>query len=243
MKRILSFVCIGTLILSIGCGLIWAQAVAQISGIVRDQSGAVLPGVEVTVTQTETGVSRGVVSNETGSYVLPNLPLGPYRLEASLPGFRTYVQTGGKPGVFFFSLDAGSLAAVTAARTLLNLPYYAASMEVQPWGDGVSYKSSRSDDSGARFEATYQPEGGVFTPIAGTLDCFLTERYCLYHVDHGGHPYRLDIHHPPWPLQHARSAIAANTMLDIHRLTPLESSPLLHFAKRQDMVAWAPERL
>lgn len=171
------------------------------------------------------------------------VPALPWVSEFPELNVRTYVQTGGKPGVFFFSLDAGSLAAVTAARTLLNLPYYAASMEVQPWGDGVSYKSSRSDDSGARFEATYQPEGGVFTPIAGTLDCFLTERYCLYHVDHGGHPYRLDIHHPPWPLQHARSAIAANTMLDIHRLTPLESSPLLHFAKRQDMVAWAPERL
>src|SRR5207249_6486859 len=55
---------------------------------------AVLPGVEVTVTQTETGVMRSAVTNETGSYVLPTLPLGPYKLEAALPGFRTFVQTG-----------------------------------------------------------------------------------------------------------------------------------------------------
>src|SRR5437016_1292070 len=71
-----------------------AQATAQLSGTVRDQSGAVLPGVEVTATQTETGVVRTTVTNETGSYSLPNLPLGPYRLEAALSGFRSFAQTG-----------------------------------------------------------------------------------------------------------------------------------------------------
>src|SRR5437867_873374 len=76
------------------CATVWAQATAQISGTVRDQSGAVLPGVEVTGTQTETGIARTAVTNETGSYVLSNLPLGPYRLEAALTGFRTFVQTG-----------------------------------------------------------------------------------------------------------------------------------------------------
>jgi carboxypeptidase family protein len=73
---------------------LYAQNVAQLSGSVKDQSGAVLPGVEVKVTQTETGLTRDAVSDETGSYTLPNLPLGPYRLEAALPGFRTYVQSG-----------------------------------------------------------------------------------------------------------------------------------------------------
>src|SRR5713226_1863460 len=73
---------------------VWAQATAQISGAVQDQSGAALPGAEITATQTETGISRTTITNETGSYVLPDLPLGPYRLEAALPGFRTFVQTG-----------------------------------------------------------------------------------------------------------------------------------------------------
>src|SRR5438093_2540890 len=73
---------------------IWGQATAQISGTVKDQTGAVLPGVEVTATQTDTGITRTTVTNETGSYALLNLALGPYRLEASLPGFRTYRQTG-----------------------------------------------------------------------------------------------------------------------------------------------------
>ena len=73
----------------------WAQlSTAQLSGRITDESGATLPGVTVTVTQTDTGLTRSVVTNETGTYVLPNLPTGPYRLEAALQGFRTYVQTG-----------------------------------------------------------------------------------------------------------------------------------------------------
>jgi hypothetical protein len=76
------------------CASLWAQGTAQIGGTAKDQSGAVLPGVEITVTQTETGIARSAVTNETGSYVLPNLAIGPYRLEAALPGFRTFVQTG-----------------------------------------------------------------------------------------------------------------------------------------------------
>jgi Carboxypeptidase regulatory-like domain/TonB dependent receptor-like, beta-barrel len=78
----------------LSCTAVFAQSTAQINGTVKDQSGAVLPGVEVTVTQTDTGVQRSMPTDETGSFVLSNLPIGPYRLEAALPGFRTYVQTG-----------------------------------------------------------------------------------------------------------------------------------------------------
>jgi hypothetical protein len=94
MKRISIAFFIGLLGSTLACASAWAQATAQISGTVKDQSGAVLPGVEVTATQTETGIARMVVTNETGSYILPNLPLGPYRLEAALVGFRTFVQMG-----------------------------------------------------------------------------------------------------------------------------------------------------
>jgi len=76
------------------CAGLWAQSTAQITGSLKDQTGAVLPGVEVTVTQTDTGLTRSTVTDETGSYVLSNLPIGPYRLEATLPGFRSFVQTG-----------------------------------------------------------------------------------------------------------------------------------------------------
>src|SRR5437879_13874212 len=94
MKRIWIASFIGLLASTMTCSSVWAQATAQISGAVQDQSGAVLPGVEVTATQTETGVSRSTVTNETGHYVLPNLSLGAYKLEAVLPGFRSFLQTG-----------------------------------------------------------------------------------------------------------------------------------------------------
>ena len=85
----------GLLVCLLTCAMAWGQgSTAQISGTVTDQSGAVLPGVEVMATQTETGVVRSAVTNESGSYALPNLPIGPYKLEASLPGFRSFAQTG-----------------------------------------------------------------------------------------------------------------------------------------------------
>jgi hypothetical protein len=73
-----------------------AQAVstAQINGTVKDQGGLVLPGVTITVTQTDTGLIRTAVTDDAGSFVLQNLPVGPYRLEAMLQGFRTFQQTG-----------------------------------------------------------------------------------------------------------------------------------------------------
>src|SRR6185369_17183946 len=72
----------------------WAQATAQINGTVADSSGAILPGVTVVAIQTDTGFRREAVTDEKGAYGLLNLPLGPYRLEASLAGFRSYAQTG-----------------------------------------------------------------------------------------------------------------------------------------------------
>jgi hypothetical protein len=97
------------------CAVVWAQSTAQISGSVADQSGAVLPGVDVTVTQTQTGFTRAAITNETGSYVLANLPIGPYKLEVALAGFRTYVQNGivlavSSNPVFNVKLDVGQVA-------------------------------------------------------------------------------------------------------------------------------------
>src|ERR1051325_7751413 len=94
MKPIWVGLCIGLFALFVTCGSLSAQGTAQISGAVQDSSGAVLPGAEITATQTDTGFSRATITNETGRYVLPNLPVGPYKLEASLPGFRTFAQTG-----------------------------------------------------------------------------------------------------------------------------------------------------
>ena len=94
LMRTLTTVAACAMLYGLTTGLAWAQATAQLNGRVADESGAVLPGVTVTVTQTDTGFTRTVVTEGDGAYVMPNLPTGPYRLEVSLQGFRTYVQTG-----------------------------------------------------------------------------------------------------------------------------------------------------
>jgi uncharacterized protein len=156
---------------------------------------------------------------------------------------RTYVRVGDRPGVYFFSLDAARWLAVVAARRLLNLPYYAADMTLERQGDGLHYESVRRGRQRAQFDATYEPLGVPFAAAVGSIEYFLTERYCLYHHHRQGHPYRLDIHHRPWSLQAARAAIAMNTMAAANHLALAGAPALLHFARRQDVVAWAPTRL
>jgi uncharacterized protein YqjF (DUF2071 family) len=85
--------------------------------------------------------------------------------------------------------------------------------------------------------------GAAFVAVEGSLEHFLTERYCLYNLGRRAAPYRLEIHHPPWPLQPATASIDRNTMGEANGITVPGTAPLLHFSKRQDMVAWAPARL
>ena len=82
------------ILFALACAGVWAQGISQIQGIVRDASGSAVPGAKVTATQTDTGAVRTAVSGEDGAYVLANLPIGPYRIEAAKEGFATYVQTG-----------------------------------------------------------------------------------------------------------------------------------------------------
>ncbi|OFV93007.1 MAG: hypothetical protein A3H28_13160 [Acidobacteria bacterium RIFCSPLOWO2_02_FULL_61_28] len=82
------------LVFFLACANLWAQATAQINGRVQDASGSVVPGAEVRATQSETNVVRTTITEADGSYVLINLPIGPYRLEVSKEGFATYVQSG-----------------------------------------------------------------------------------------------------------------------------------------------------
>jgi hypothetical protein len=96
MRHISDSVLSVMLISILGCAVVFGQTqgTAQINGVVKDPTGAVLPGVEITATQTDTNQSRNTISSETGAFVLGNLPTGPYKIEATLPGFRTFVQSG-----------------------------------------------------------------------------------------------------------------------------------------------------
>jgi uncharacterized protein len=93
------------------------------------------------------------------------------------------------------------------------------------------------------LKATYQPASAPFGAQAGSIEHFLRERYCLYHQNRRGHPYRLDIHHRPWSLQLARATIAVNTMAAASHLTLSGAPAHLRFARRQDVVAWPPVRV
>lgn len=154
---------------------------------------------------------------------------------------RTYVTIGGKPGVYFFSLDAANPLAVAAARRL-DLLYQYARMSCE-WREGwVEYESERLGRSvaPARLSVRYRPAGEIFTAEPGSLEDFLTARYCLYAVGPDRRVSRLEIDHAPWPLQPAAAEIRLNTMTAPLGLT-LPGDPLLHFARRMDMVAWWPE--
>jgi uncharacterized protein YqjF (DUF2071 family) len=156
---------------------------------------------------------------------------------------RTYVRAGDRPGIYFFSLDAGRWLAVRAARWWLNLPYYHASMAVALRSARVEYDSRRFSSRSADLSLSYAPTGQAFVPAPGTLEYFLTERYCLYQRDHRGRPYRLEIHHPPWSLQLARADFFRNTLAEASGITLPPTPPLLHSAGYQQMVGWAPEFL
>lgn len=152
---------------------------------------------------------------------------------------RTYVRVGSRPGVYFFSLDATNAVAVGTARAMFHLPYFTATMQVDDRAGWVHYTSRRTQpDAGpAELEARYRPTGGVMNAKPGTLDYFLTERYCLF-TAHEGRAYTVDIHHPPWPLQPAEAEFRVNTMADAAGIPLPSIAPVLHFAKRQDVVVW-----
>ena len=155
---------------------------------------------------------------------------------------RTYVRLEGKPGVYFFSLDATNPLAVWTAWTLFHLPYYTAAMRVGVAGEHVRYTSRRRSGRRPRFVAEYWPMAEPHHPEPGSLDAFLTERYCLYAEDSASRLHRLEIHHPPWPLQRAGARIAENTMAAAAGFTLPDVAPLLHYSRRQDMVAWMHHR-
>ena len=154
---------------------------------------------------------------------------------------RTYVTYGDKRGVFFFSLDATSRLAVWAARRFFKLPYFFARMNVQNHNGSIAYSSSRIDTA-AEFQGRYHPSRPVELRHSGSLEHWLTERYCLYTVS-GGNVYRSEIHHPQWPLQDAEAEIQTNTMAASAGIHLPSARPLLHFSKQLDVLIWPLARV
>jgi uncharacterized protein YqjF (DUF2071 family) len=174
---------------------------------------------------------------------------------------RTYVRAPGpvtddpaqdKPGVYFFSLDAANSVAVQVARQWFKLPYYHAAMRLlettqpdpaQPAAEHaptIDYTSRRTHRGAtpAEFQGSYAPTGAVYAARPKTLEHWLTERYALYTMDKNGRSLRGEIHHLPWPLQPAAADIRINSMAAAAHIPLPDIPPLLHFARRLDVLVW-----
>jgi uncharacterized protein len=164
---------------------------------------------------------------------------------------RTYVVRDGKPGVWFFSLDAANAAAVWAARAAFHLPYFLATMCCEEDAGWIDYASDRKlhrraapESSWASLRGRYRALGPVFNAQRGSIAHFLAERYCLYTADKRRRIMRCEIHHPPWPLQMAEASFQENTMAAAAEIVISAMKPeLLHFARRQEVVVWKPQRV
>jgi uncharacterized protein len=154
---------------------------------------------------------------------------------------RTYVTFNGKPGVYFFSLDATNLPAVWAARAFYRLPYFHARMSAREDVEWVAYNSRRYHTR-AEFRGRYRPIRSVQLRSKGSLEHWLTERYCLYTVQ-AGQAYRAEVHHQQWPLQDAEAEIETNTVTAAAGISLPQTVPLLHFARKLEVLIWPLQRV
>lgn len=155
---------------------------------------------------------------------------------------RTYVHHNGVPGVWFFSLDTNSSAAVIGARTVYHLPYYYAAIDLTQRGRKITYELSRDDDPPAGFKAAWTIGDPLPQSQPGSKEFFLTERYLLYTED-DDQLYRARIHHDPWPLQEAELTKWGSTMLEASRLTQPKNDPIVHYAEEIDVEIWYLEKV
>lgn len=174
----------------------------------------------------------------------PGIPSLPWVSNFAELNVRTYVTYQGKPGVYFFSLDASTLAAVWGARVFYRLPYWQAGMKVSGRGNAkIEYRSKRHHGpKPAEFKGSYAPHSRSFSAVSGSLLYFLTERYCLYAYNRK-RLYRADIHHLPWELQSATFEVQQNTMTKTLGFDLPDGPELAAFSRELKVLIWAPQRL
>lgn len=152
---------------------------------------------------------------------------------------RTYVHLDNVPGVWFFSLDANSSVAVLAAYIFFHLPYFNATISLAEKEAAIHYSLDRMADDAppAKFDATWAFGESLPVSQPGSVEFFLTERYCLY-AAHQERLYRSRIFHQPWPLRKASLSSFASTMIESHGLPTPEGAPLLHYAEEINVDIW-----
>ena len=154
---------------------------------------------------------------------------------------RTYVSAGGKPGVFFLSLDTDNLFTVAVGKQWFRLPYFRSRIIFLERGGAIRFVNRRTERNApqANFSAIYRPCSPAFTAQPGTLEHWLTERYCYYALNRRQDLYRCDIHHPPWRLQRAWATIRENTMALSHGVELPQIEPFLLYAHWMKALIWS----
>jgi uncharacterized protein YqjF (DUF2071 family) len=169
---------------------------------------------------------------------LPDIPLFSSFPELNL---RTYVEFEGKPGVWFFSLDADSWPVVFGGRRIYGLPYFSARMQQQLSAGWYSFSSARRSGA-ASFSARYRAVGDVFFSAFGTFEHWTTERYCLYSFSDSRGIERVEVHHAPWPLQRAEVVIGECGLFSAAGIIPSAGEPVCHFSSGVHVVSFTKER-
>lgn len=157
---------------------------------------------------------------------------------------RTYVHYKGVPGVWFMSMDANSALCVWGARRFFYLPYFNARMSLEERGRTINYFSERAerDAPPASFRAEWSFGEPLEQSEPGSLEFFLTERYCLY-SSRREELYRCRVFHQPWPLRRAEVSAFDSTMLEALGLPTPETDPLVHYADRIKTDIWPLRRV
>jgi hypothetical protein len=167
--------------------------------------------------------------------------LPPIPFVSSFPelNLRTYVrdQQTGMPGVYFLSLEASNLLAVAFARTFYSLPYHWAEMRLQQRTERefAFYSRRRTPGKAVIFKARYRglgPTRRLVESRSGSLEYFLTERYCLFSRNRAGQPMRANVHHIPWPLEEAEAEIEQNDLAAAVGIQLPDMDPVLHYSRR-----------
>ena len=183
----------------------------------------------------------GIVPFRMTDVAYRNWPAAPTLRSFPEVNLRTYVEGGGRPGVWFFSLDADSMAMALGGRWAAGLPYFRSSIQMKNTRGTFDCESRRRHE-GVRYAGSYRPVGATLAAEAGSLAHWATERYCLY-ARRRGRLVRQEVHHAPWPLQAAEADVRVNELTAWAGIELLSDAPIVHYSPGVEVVAWAPEEV
>ncbi len=184
----------------------------------------------------------GVVSFQTSHARARLLPYVPFFKHYNEINIRTYVRYGNTPGVFFFSMNISSPIAATFFHKIFRLPYYYSKIHCNQENDCIQFQCSKTTRNPIEMDLVYEPTTEAFQASNGTLEHWLTERYCFY-TTFNKTLFRAEILHEPWQLQQASAEIRKCEVAQFSNDDFLQQQPIFHYAKKQEVLSWGLENV